>query len=65
MHLLVPDGTVRIVYRNGEDYTSKFPDVLEIVRSAMQPGTQMFIIDAKVGFNHTFKGPNSGSKTGY
>jgi DNA ligase-1 len=64
VHLL-PDGTVRIFYRNGEDNTSRFPDVLEIVRSAMQPRTQMFIIDAKVCFYDTFKGLNSGSKTGY
>jgi hypothetical protein len=31
----------------------------------MQPRTQMFIIDAKVCFYDTFKGLNSGSKTGY
>ena len=49
MHLL-PDGSVRIFSRNGEDNTSKFPDVAEIVRSAMQPETQMFIIDAEVRF---------------
>ena len=50
MHLL-SDGSVRIFSRNGEDNTSKFPDVAETVRSAMQPETQMFIIDAEVRFD--------------
>jgi len=54
VHLLT-DGSVRIYSRNGEDNTSKFPDVAEIVRSAMQPGTQMFIIDAEVCFYDLFK----------
>lgn len=63
MHLLT-DGSVRIFSRNGENNTSKYPDVAEIVRSAMQPGTQMFIIDAEVCFYDTFKAHIFGFKYG-
>lgn len=47
IHLL-PDGSIRIFSRNGEDNTSRFPDVLDIVRNAMQPEANIFIIDAEV-----------------
>ncbi len=45
---LQPDGSVRIFSRNGDDSTSRFPDVSDIVRAAMQPQTSSFIIDAEV-----------------
>lgn len=61
MHLL-PDGSVCIFSRNGWDKISKFPDVAEIVRSTMQLGTQMFVIDVEVCFYDIFKDLNSGSK---
>jgi DNA ligase-1 len=57
IHLL-PDQSVRIFSRNGEDNTSKFPDVADIVRSAMQPETEMFIIDAEVCFYDIAKAHN-------
>lgn len=47
IHML-SNGSVRIFSRNGEDNTARFPDVADIVRSAMQPETELFIIDAEV-----------------
>ncbi|KAI5056524.1 hypothetical protein GOP47_0028342 [Adiantum capillus-veneris] len=47
VHLL-KDGTIRIFSRNCEDTTSRFPDVLDIVRMAVRPGIQDLIFDAEI-----------------
>ncbi|MCO5599554.1 hypothetical protein L7F22_053660 [Adiantum nelumboides] len=47
VHLL-KDGSIRIFSRNCEDTTSRFPDVLDIVRMAVRPGIQDIIFDAEI-----------------
>ncbi|GAB2301757.1 hypothetical protein Dimus_035783 [Dionaea muscipula] len=42
------DGTVRLYSRNGDETTSKFPDVVSVIQDACKSSTGCFIIDAEV-----------------
>lgn len=46
VHLL-QDGSFKIFSRNSEDTTTKYPDLLPILREALQPTTTSFVIDAE------------------
>ncbi|XP_023916627.2 DNA ligase 6 isoform X1 [Quercus suber] len=47
VHKLV-DGTVRIFSRNGDESTSRFPDVINIIKESCRPAAMTFILDAEV-----------------
>ncbi|KAK1433220.1 hypothetical protein QVD17_10129 [Tagetes erecta] len=42
------DGSIRVFSRNGDETTSRFPDVISIINEACKPETMTFIIDAEV-----------------
>ncbi|KAM0032417.1 putative DNA ligase (ATP) [Helianthus debilis subsp. tardiflorus] len=42
------DGSIRVFSRNGDDTTSRFPDVISILNELCKPETMTFIIDAEV-----------------
>ena len=42
------DGTIKIFSRNMEDMTSKYPDMIEVLPSAIQPHVTSFVIDSEV-----------------
>ena len=45
---LKEDGTYRVFSRHLEDVTGRYPDVIEAMGQAAQPGTTSFIVDAEV-----------------
>lgn len=47
IHKLV-DGTVRIFSRNGDETTSRFPDLISIINEFCKPAAGTFILDAEV-----------------
>lgn len=48
IHLLL-DGTVRIFSRNGDETTSKFPDLVDVIKQFACPTADTFMLDAEVG----------------
>ncbi|TKY64827.1 DNA ligase 1 [Spatholobus suberectus] len=51
IHKLV-DGSVRVFSRNGDESTSRFPDLIDIIKESSNPVASTFIIDAEiVGIN--------------
>ncbi|KAL2896308.1 DNA ligase 6 [Bienertia sinuspersici] len=42
------DGSVHIFSRNGDETTSRFPDLVHTIQEACKPSTASFIIDAEV-----------------
>ncbi|KAI4389328.1 hypothetical protein MLD38_001564 [Melastoma candidum] len=42
------DGSIRIFSRNGDDTTSRFPDLICIVEESCKPSALTFIVDAEV-----------------
>ncbi|KAK9066931.1 hypothetical protein SSX86_014255 [Deinandra increscens subsp. villosa] len=42
------DGSIRVFSRNGEETTSRFPDVIKIINEVCKSDTMTFIIDAEV-----------------
>lgn len=42
------DGCVRLYSRNGDESTSRFPDVINIIKDSCKPNVETFIIDAEV-----------------
>ncbi|KAK1556406.1 hypothetical protein Q3G72_004547 [Acer saccharum] len=47
IHKLV-DGTLRIFSRNGDETTSRFPDLISIIKEFCKPAAVTFILDAEV-----------------
>ncbi|KAK2415254.1 DNA ligase [Trifolium repens] len=47
IHKLV-DGSVRVFSRNGEESTSRFPDLIDMIKESCKPVASTFIIDAEV-----------------
>lgn len=48
------DGSVRVFSRNGDETTSRFPDLIEIVKDSSAPTAVTFILDAEVIFSPYF-----------
>ncbi|XP_051127028.1 DNA ligase 6 isoform X2 [Andrographis paniculata] len=42
------DGSIHVYSRNGDETTSKFPDLIDIVKERSPPETATFILDAEV-----------------
>ncbi|GKU97649.1 hypothetical protein SLEP1_g10767 [Rubroshorea leprosula] len=42
------DGTMRVFSRNGEETTSRFPDLVNIIKESCKPAASTFILDAEV-----------------
>ncbi|XP_038720106.1 DNA ligase 6 isoform X2 [Tripterygium wilfordii] len=42
------DGTFHVFSRNGEETTSRFPDLIDIVKQSCKPAAVTFILDAEV-----------------
>ncbi|KAF9625607.1 hypothetical protein IFM89_024380 [Coptis chinensis] len=42
------DGSVKVFSRNGDETTSRFPDLVNIIRESCKPGAISFIVDAEV-----------------
>ncbi|KAL6286716.1 hypothetical protein ACE6H2_011106 [Prunus campanulata] len=47
IHKLV-DGSVRVFSRNGDESTSRFPDLIKIINESCKPDAVTFILDAEV-----------------
>ncbi|XP_068303185.1 DNA ligase 6 isoform X1 [Pyrus communis] len=47
IHKLV-DGSLRVFSRNGDESTSRFPDLINIVNASCKPDAETFILDAEV-----------------
>lgn len=47
IHRLV-DGSIRVFSRNGDESTSRFPDLIDIIKESCKPVASTFIIDAEV-----------------
>ncbi|RID55400.1 hypothetical protein BRARA_G02666 [Brassica rapa] len=47
IHLLL-DGTVRIFSRNGDETTSRFPDLVDVIKQFACPTAETFMLDAEV-----------------
>lgn len=44
----MPNGTVRIYSRNGDETTSRFPDLIKIIEESSKPAAVTLIVDAEV-----------------
>ncbi|CAA0839643.1 DNA LIGASE 6 [Striga hermonthica] len=44
----LPDGSIRVFSRNGDETTGKFPDVVDIVKESCVHAADTFILDAEV-----------------
>lgn len=44
----LPDGSIRVYSRNGDETTSRFPDLINIINEICNTNTITFIIDAEV-----------------
>ncbi|KAK7295752.1 hypothetical protein RJT34_18664 [Clitoria ternatea] len=42
------DGSIRIFSRNGDESTSRFPDLIDIIKEFCKPVTSSFIMDAEI-----------------
>ena len=42
------DGSVRVFSRNGDETTSRFPDVVSIIKESCSPTAATFIVDSDV-----------------
>jgi DNA ligase-1 len=42
------DGSIRVFSRNGEETTSRFPDLVNIIKESCSPAALTFILDAEV-----------------
>lgn len=42
------DGTVRIFSRNGDETTSRFPDLVDVIKQFSCPAAETFMLDAEV-----------------
>ena len=54
------DGSIHIFSRNGDQTTSRFPDLVHIIQDLCKPSAVSFIIDAEVVFctrSYSFVGP--------
>ncbi|KAL2329535.1 hypothetical protein Fmac_017116 [Flemingia macrophylla] len=47
IHRLV-DGSIRIFSRNGDESTSRFPDLIDIIKESSKPVASTFIMDAEI-----------------
>ncbi|XP_057757120.1 DNA ligase 6 isoform X1 [Arachis stenosperma] len=47
IHRLI-DGSIRVFSRNGDESTSRFPDLIDIIKEFCKPVASTFIIDAEV-----------------
>ncbi|CAJ1842765.1 unnamed protein product [Sphenostylis stenocarpa] len=47
IHKLV-DGSIRVFSRNGDESTSRFPDLIDIIKESSKPVASTFILDAEV-----------------
>ncbi|XP_059449423.1 DNA ligase 6 isoform X2 [Corylus avellana] len=47
IHKLV-DGSVRIFSRNGDETTSRFPDLINIIKESCKPAAMTFVLDTEV-----------------
>ncbi|KAL0801119.1 hypothetical protein Bca101_056295 [Brassica carinata] len=47
IHLLL-DGTIRIFSRNGDETTSRFPDLVDVIKQFASPTAETFMLDAEV-----------------
>lgn len=47
IHKLV-DGSVHVFSRNGDESTSRFPDLINIINQSCKPDAETFILDAEV-----------------
>lgn len=43
------DGTVRVFSRNGDETTSRFPDLVGVIKQFASPAAETFMLDAEVG----------------
>jgi len=43
------DGTVCIFSRNGDETTSRFPDLVDVIKQFSCPAAETFMLDAEVG----------------
>lgn len=46
------NGTVRVFSRNGDETTSRFPDLINIIEESCKPAAGTFIVDAEVKFSY-------------
>ncbi|KAJ6402481.1 hypothetical protein OIU84_014557 [Salix udensis] len=44
----MPDGTVRIYSRNGDETSSRFPDLIKIIEESCKPAAVTLVVDAEV-----------------
>ncbi|XP_030507869.2 DNA ligase 6 isoform X1 [Cannabis sativa] len=44
----LPDGSFRVYSRNGDESTSRFPDVIDIMMKSCKPDAVTFILDAEI-----------------
>ncbi|OMO55604.1 DNA ligase, ATP-dependent [Corchorus capsularis] len=44
----LPNGAVRVYSRNGDETTSRFPDLINTIKESCKPAAQTFILDAEV-----------------
>lgn len=42
------DGKMRVFSRNGDETTSRFPDLIDIIKESCKPAARTFILDAEV-----------------
>lgn len=42
------DGSFRVFSRNGDESTSRFPDLINIIKESCNPNAEAFILDAEV-----------------
>lgn len=47
IHKLV-DGSIRVFSRNGDESTSRFPDLIDIIKESSKPVASTFIMDAEI-----------------
>ncbi|XP_047153019.1 DNA ligase 6 isoform X1 [Vigna umbellata] len=47
IHKLV-DGSIRVFSRNGDETTSRFPDLIDIIKESSKPVASTFVMDAEV-----------------
>ncbi|KAI4352147.1 hypothetical protein L6164_006427 [Bauhinia variegata] len=42
------DGSIRVFSRNGDETTSRFPDLIDIIKESCKPAAVTFILDAEI-----------------
>lgn len=48
----LPNGTFRVFSRNGDETTSRFPDLINIMKESCKSAAVTFIVDAEVRFSY-------------